>query len=168
MIALIAVSIIVLAAGAALWFAARRSAQALGMPAEIAYADQDNEVLVSERFGLTGRPDYILEQGNEPVPVERKSRNVSQAGPYGGELLQLAAYCLLVEERYQTKVTRGRLQYLNRSIDVPFDDDLRGWLMRSLEAVDSASEFTVINRSHASPARCRGCRFRQGCGQALV
>ena len=67
------------------------------------------------------------------MPVERKSRNVSQRGPFEGEVLQLAAYCLLVEEKYQTPVQRGRLQYLSRSVDVAFDARLRRDLMSTLE-----------------------------------
>jgi CRISPR-associated exonuclease Cas4 len=131
------------------------------MRGEIVYADQQNdELLVSERFCLTGRPDYILEQDGELVPVER-------TGPHDGGVLQLAAYCLLVEDRYQTTVRRGQLQYLNRPIDVLFDDVLRGKLLRTLEAVDQASGLREVPRSDASPARCGECGFRNRCDEGL-
>jgi hypothetical protein len=38
--------------------------------------------------------------------------------PYEGEILQLAAYCLLVEERFGKPVRRGQLLYQNRSLEV--------------------------------------------------
>ncbi len=81
---------------------ARHKANALGLAGELIYVDQgDQELLVSDRYGLVGRPGYILNDGGELVPVERKSRAVSISGPHNGEILQLAAYCLLVEEHFE-------------------------------------------------------------------
>jgi hypothetical protein len=45
--------------------------------------------LVSEAHRLVGKPDYILERDGKLVPVERKSRKLSTAGAYEGEILQL-------------------------------------------------------------------------------
>jgi hypothetical protein len=68
----------------------------------ILYTDTEanREVLTSDRYNLSGKPDYILEEHGELIPVERKSRAVDSRGAYDSECLQLAAYCLLVEERY--------------------------------------------------------------------
>jgi CRISPR-associated exonuclease Cas4 len=79
----------------------------------VLYSDGDTtaDVLVSEAHRLVGKPDYILERDGELVPVERKSRKLSTAGAYEGEILQLAAYCLLVEEHYDRPVVFGRLLY---------------------------------------------------------
>ena len=96
---------------------AKRRAEDLGLPGEVVYSDTGRDILfVSDTHGLAGRPDYILKDGGEMVPLERKSRQVSPSGPYEGEVLQLAAYGLLVEERFGKPVLRGLLQYPNRSI----------------------------------------------------
>jgi CRISPR-associated exonuclease Cas4 len=122
----------------ALAFFLRRRAQerlaALDLAGEVIYWDDGaaDEVLVSREHGLTGKPDYIRRQGEELIPVEQKSRVVSVAGPYDGELLQLAAYCLLVEERFGVRVRRGQLLYQNRSLEVPFDDGLRRKLLDAI------------------------------------
>jgi hypothetical protein len=52
---------------------------ALGLTGEVIYSDVDavDEVLVSHSHGLTGKPDYISMDGEELIPVERKSRSVS-------------------------------------------------------------------------------------------
>jgi hypothetical protein len=52
------------------------------MTGEVAYLDRgaDDEVLVSHVHGPSGKPDYILSRGEELIPVERKSRSVSDAG----------------------------------------------------------------------------------------
>jgi len=100
--------------------------------------------------------------------VEQKSRVISAAGPYEGEILQLAAYCLLVEERFGKPVRRGQLLYQNRSVDVPFDDELRVRLLGALAELKSAELMGDVPRSHNSPARCRGCGFRQLCRDSLA
>src|ERR1039457_6600391 len=84
--------------------------------ARIGGVNSADEVLVSHRHGLTGKPDYISREGEELIPVEQKSRVISSAGPYEGEILQLAAYCLLVEGRFGKPVRRGQLLYQNRSM----------------------------------------------------
>ena len=165
---LLASALLLLIAPVIRWFA-RRKADALGLPGELIYVDQgDRELLVSDRYGLVGRPDYILKDGGELVPVERKSRAVSRSGPHDGEILQLAAYCLLVEEHFKKAVLRGQLQYRNRSIDVPFDDQLRRRLSNALDAMHEADELRDVPRSHDSPARCRGCGHRSTCNQSLA
>jgi CRISPR-associated exonuclease Cas4 len=143
---------------------------ALGLAGEVIYSDGgvEDEVLVSHRHGLTGKPDYIRMDGEELIPVERKSRSASAAGAYEGEILQLAAYCLLVEERFGKPVRRGQLLFENRSLEVPFDDQLRARLLNAVAELKSAEGMADVARSHGSPARCRGCGFRQGCRDSLA
>ena len=65
----------------------------LDVTGEVVYGDDGAvvEVLVSHLHGLTGKPDYIQRDGEELIPVERKSRIISEAGACEGEILQLAA-----------------------------------------------------------------------------
>lgn len=97
------------------WLLRRRAQRQIGpsLPGRILYTDPeaDRDVLTSDRYNLSGSPDYILEEHGELIPVERKSRAMNSRGPYDSERLQLATYCFLVEERYGKPVHRGRLQY---------------------------------------------------------
>lgn len=169
MIWLILASLALLAFALLLRRQARRSADNLGLPGELVYRDAGREELfVSIAHGLAGRPDYILNEGGALVPVERKSRQLSPSGPYEGEVLQLAAYALLLEERFQKPVRRGRLQYANRSLDIPFDAALRTRLQDTLAAMRKAEAAGDALRSHNSQARCRGCGFRKVCRDSLA
>ena len=85
-----------------------------------------------------------------------------------GEILQLAAYCLLVEGRFGKPVRRGQLLYQNRSMDVLFDEQLRARLLDAVAELKSAEVMSNVPRSHNSPARCRGCGFRQACRDSLA
>ena len=136
--------------------------------ARIGGVNSADEVLVSHRHGLTGKPDYISREGEELIPVEQKSRVISSAGPYEGEILQLAAYCLLVEGRFGKPVRRGQLLYQNRSMDVLFDEQLRARLLDAVAELKSAEVMSNVPRSHNSPARCRGCGFRRACRDSLA
>jgi CRISPR-associated exonuclease Cas4 len=127
-----------------------------------------SDVLVSDAHGLVGKPDYILERDGELVPVERKSRKLSAAGAYEGEILQLSAYCLLVEEHFAGPVRIGRLRYQNRSVDVPFDDRLRAKLHDALRALREADRLEEVPRCHSSSGRCRACGFRDSCRESLA
>jgi CRISPR-associated exonuclease Cas4 len=149
---------------------ARKRLAALGLAGAVIYSDNDavDEVLVSHRHGLTGKPDYISREGEELIPVERKSRSVSSSGAYEGEILQLAAYCLLVEERFGKPVRLGKILYQNRSPEIAFDDQLRSKLLDAIAELESAELMSDVARSHNSPARCRGCGFRQACRDSLA
>ena len=77
-------------------FYSQKRLAVLDLAGEVIYWDASvaDEVFVSHKHGLTGKPDYIRKEGDQLIPVELKSRSVSAAGPYYGEVLQLAAYCL--------------------------------------------------------------------------
>jgi len=64
--------------------------------------------LISARYGLSGRPDCLVRVDDGVVPVELKSGRSPRSGrPYEGHMLQLAAYCLLVEDVCQAFVPYG-------------------------------------------------------------
>jgi hypothetical protein len=81
---------------------------------------------------------------------------------------EVAAYCLMVEERYQTPVRRSQLLYQNRSLEIVFDDHLRLKLLDIVRELRAAEAVIDIPRSHNSLARCRGCGFRQVCRDSLA
>jgi CRISPR-associated exonuclease Cas4 len=120
----------------------------------------NDRILTSHRYKLTGQPDYIFEEHGERFPMERKSRELDARGPYDGERLQLAAYCLLLEEHTGRPVRRGRLEYRNRALDIPFDSALR--------AIPPLRGAHTVRRNHSSAARCRGCGFRRRCSDSLA
>ena len=104
-----------------------------------------------------GQADHILNVNEES--------HVSASGPYEGEVLQLAAYCLLVEEHFERTVQRGQLQYPNRTIDVPFDVVLRGSCSRPSRR--SRTFLTLGFGAVTTTAHCRAGGFRSICGDSL-
>jgi CRISPR-associated exonuclease Cas4 len=127
------------------------------------------EVLVSDRYGLKGKPDYIVRNTTGAFPVEVKSRACGSGSPYESEKAQLFAYCLLVEEITGENVTFGVLAYRDRQQEVPFGATERDQLLSVMSQMRLARTAGDVARDHTHAARCRGCGFRRQdvCGQAL-
>ena len=171
MTALLIASTMFVALGVLMRVSAKRQGGAFDPSDEILFTDAGRstaDLLISERYHLIGRPDYVLEESGERIPVERKDRMLTHSGPHEAERLQLAAYCLLLEEREGRPVHRGRLQYQNTSLDIPFDEALRRKLLATLAAIQASADLANVRRSHPSPARCHGCAFRMQCSESLA
>jgi len=146
----------VLVAGLGVWLlwragVARRTS---GLPAgRVTYVDTGawdrcERTLFSAEHRLAGRPDYLVATRRGIIPVEVKS-GAAGPGPYPAHVLQLAAYCLLVEEQVSQRPPYGELLHtLDR-------------MRHDLQAAD-------VGRSHDEPGRCRGCGYRSRCDQSLV
>jgi CRISPR/Cas system-associated exonuclease Cas4 (RecB family) len=152
-----------------LWLNLRRHQTAL-TEGEIVYeaagTTRIDEALVSPRYKLVGRPDYVVRMPQGLVPVEVKSRSCCK-GPHDSES-QLFAYCLLVEEKMGAPVRSGILRYADRDLTVSFGERERAWVLGLLEQMQQSRNFRDVARSHSHERRCQRCGVRANCGQALV
>ncbi len=162
-----------LALGLFLLWLARRGRARSGLPqGKIVYVDtggwqRTEEPLFSARYRLTGRPDYLVTQGRAVIPVEVKSgRTPTQ--PYPGHILQLAAYCLLVEENFHRRPAYGLIHYPQRTFAVEYTPALKRELLATMARMRRALAAGGAGRSHDHPARCRGCGYRQWCAESLT
>ncbi len=123
--------------------------------------------LVAARYGLVGKPDYLLERGGAMIPVEVKpGRRAPQ--PYDSDLMQLAAYCLLVEETTGHAPPCGYLRYANATFRLSYTPAVRRRLVALLAEMRALLDADDVARSHDDPRRCAGCGFRTLCDDALV
>jgi CRISPR-associated exonuclease Cas4 len=156
-----------------LWWLASRLQRRTGLPtARVRYDDASSgrpveKALVSHRYRLTGRPDYLLEVGGRLVPVEVKPTRQARE-PYPPDLMQLAAYCLLVEETSGQRPPYGILRYAEQSWEIPFDSRLRERLLALLAEMEEAERAADVPRSHEVPAKCQWCSQRAHCDQRLT
>jgi CRISPR-associated exonuclease Cas4 len=70
-----------------------------------------NEMLQSGKFGLTGSPDRFIRTNDELIPSIIKTGSMPLNGVWRGDRLQLTAYAVLVEEKYDIPVRRGFVEY---------------------------------------------------------
>jgi len=121
----------------------------------------------SRRHLLTGKPDYLVEQNGRLLPVEVKP-NRSAPQPYDSDVLQLAAYCLLVEETYGQRPAHGLIRYRNQTFAVDYTPQLREMLLDTLDAMRRDAIAQNVDRSHRQAGRCRARGFRADCEQSLA
>jgi len=166
------IALLLLLAALALWWVAARLQQQTGLPhARVVYDDAgatriEPPPLVDHRWRLAGRPDYLLEQNGGYIPVEVKpTRRASQ--PYDSDLMQLAAYCRLVEAHYGKRPTHGILRYASHSFAIPYTEEVEEQLGETLRLMAEAERQGTAHRSHTQAARCRSCSQRAHCDEAL-
>ena len=144
-----------------------------GLPeGEIVYADAggDARVLVSQRYGLRGKPDYLLEEGpGRVIPVELKSGLIPRSGrPHRSHVMQLAVYFLLVEEVLHKDVAYGLVRYKNGSLRIENTDRLREELLDVIEEMRAVLADDDAPRNHNQASRCRACSMAYACDERLA
>ena len=119
---------------------------------------------------LTGKPDYLVETRAGLIPVEVKSGSAPPQA-YPSHMLQLAAYCLLVEETEGRAPGYGLIKYADAVFRVEYTSALHRELLALLDAMRHArsrSDPRGVPRSHDEPRRCAGCGYLPLCDQALT
>jgi len=155
-----------------LWRRARLAWRQSGLPkGRVTYADTGHwrpcQPLYAPRIGLSGKPDYLVQEGREVIPVEVKPGRRA-AAPYDADVMQLAAYCLLVEETTGTRPGYGLLRYREQTFRIPFSPSLRQAVLATLSEMRRCLRQSAVPRSHEDPLRCRFCGHREDCQQSLM
>jgi CRISPR-associated exonuclease Cas4 len=159
--------------GLSIYLYGRRQQAAAGLPAgRVTYSDTGAEhavtqPLISRRYGLVGKPDYLVETkigGRRTlIPVEVKSRR-APAEPLPGHLLQLATYCLIIEDVFGAAPAHGILRYADGSFEVPFTAELRRAVLDAADQIRSGRTAANVPRNHQDRNRCAHCGYRHACG----
>jgi CRISPR-associated exonuclease Cas4 len=164
---------VLLALGLALLALARRGQGRSGLPeGRVIYTDTGGwgrleRPLFSHELLLTGKPDYLVADGDDVIPVEVKSGH-APSQPYPSHILQLAAYCKLVETCYQRQPPYGIIQYADRAFEVDFTPELEDELLVTLEEMRADLADEDAPRDHDEPRRCQACGYRSQCDQWLA
>ncbi len=167
---MIYLAIFLLLAALILFWQSTRQRRAAGIPAgRVIYTDtrawgKVEQPLYDALTGLTGKPDYLVEQNGFWIPVEVKS-SYAPAAPREGHLFQLAAYCLLVERTTGKRPPYGILHYRNRDFAVDYTDEMENRLRDLLDEIRMQERRGEAERSHEEPARCARCGYRGVCDQ---
>jgi len=155
------------------WAQAGRKIARSGIPeGRLVFQDADRRralrrPLVSFRYGLTGKPDYLVETNEGIVPVEVKSHDSLRSGPYPSDISQLTAYCVLVEDATGVAPPYAIIQYANRPWRIQFTRQMRKEVLRVIDEIRSACQSQSVHRNHTQPGRCRACGFRDGCDERI-
>jgi CRISPR-associated exonuclease Cas4 len=165
-------SILFLLVAVVLFILAARQKRNAGIPTgRVIYTDTNHwrkieKPLFDPNLRLTGKPDYLVKQGSQLIPVEVKSRNSPEA-PYDSHVYQLAAYCLLVQHEYNSRPDYGIIHYRNRTFALDFTSMLEDSVKITIREMQERTSHSQVDRSHENPNYCRHCGYRSICDQSL-
>jgi CRISPR-associated exonuclease Cas4 len=137
----------------------RRSLRAYGL----AEGERQFDVsLRSERLGLSGRLDMVIESGGILFPVDFKN---GTASPGRNHRYQLTAYALLVEERWRRPVRRGFIGLIpaRRAVPVAISPTMRAEVRREIAATREMIAAERMPPPTRLRGRCTDCEFRRWC-----
>jgi CRISPR-associated exonuclease Cas4 len=141
--------------------------QVLGLPAgELVYEDADGqgEVLSSSEYPLVGKPDYVVQLSDgRPVPVELKLNVHDVTAPSSNHQVQIAAYCLILEDYFTQTPTHGILRYADREFTIEYTPAMRKKVIRLLNQMALCSEQEQPPLARQRVAKCRVCVFQPIC-----
>jgi CRISPR-associated exonuclease Cas4 len=134
---------------------------------KIEYIDvDDSRMFRSERYGISGRPDYIVKLGDQLIPVEAKKGRTPQ-GPLFSHIIQVAAYCLLLEDSTGIPPPYGLIRYPAHEFQIDYNEDMKNLLLRKVQEIKKVTESHVVHRNHNRPGKCRSCSRKGICPEKL-
>jgi CRISPR-associated exonuclease Cas4 len=141
--------------------------RALGLPeGELVYEDADGqgEPLSSSAYPLAGKPDYVVRLlDGRPVPIELKLNLHDVTAPHSNHIIQVAAYCLILEDYFVQSPTYGILRYADREFTVEYTPALKKKVIRLLTEMARCSEQQPPPLAKQRIAKCRACTFQPIC-----
>lgn len=139
----------------------------LGLPTgELVYEDADGqgEMLSSSQYPLAGKPDYVIQlPDGRPVPIELKSDVRDVTAPHSHHMMQVAAYCLILEDYFELPPTHGILRYADSEFTVEYTPALRKKVIRVLSEMEHCTEKQPPPLVRQRATKCRACAFQPIC-----
>jgi len=140
-------------------------------PGQVVYSDTGawkrcEEPLYSVRYHLTGKPDYVVQDGQYRIPIEVKPGKRAKQ-PFLSDIFQLAAYCLLVEETY-SRPPYGLIRYQEDTFRIVYTPRLRAQLISLLPEIRRQRQARDVPPNHDDPQRCLRCGYREVCERKLA
>jgi len=162
-----------IAAGVLLFWQSVKYKRSAGLPeGKVVYINSHcwkrfDQILFDKSIALAGKPDYVIENGGEIIPVEIKS-NIIKSRPYDSHILQLTAYCRLIETCFAKRPEYGVLRYPNRTYKIKYTHRLESQLIELVDSIREKSGHGEGHRSHQSTAKCKGCGYIAICEERLI
>ena len=134
----------------------------------LVYADQKQgkkheedfgKLLYSAKYELQGKPDYVFQSPilKKIVPVELKSGSIGEEElPHHGDLLQLGAYFLILEDVYGQKPSFGRIVYQDYMFEIKNTAKIRNEVLSTMKEMRDMLQYGV-GKAKPSFATCRPC-----------
>lgn len=137
---------------------------------DLVYVDSEVErpkLFVSSKYNLSGRPDAVVLEGEHHIPVEIKTGRTPR-GPLFSHILQVSAYCLLLEEEYGKPPPYGIIRYEDAAHEIEYNADQKKLVLTKLAEMRASLARGEAHRNHSRPGKCVHCSRRSVCPERLA
>ncbi len=119
----------------------------------------------SKKLNLVGVIDKLEVYENKIIPFELKTGSMPVEGVWPSHRVQLAAYCMLLEENYDTKINGGFVHYLDgkekrKIILNPF---LKAEIIQLIKEVENLLRQKEIPEMQENENKCKNCGLKESC-----
>jgi len=126
------------------------------------HKEKPEKALFSSKYGIVGKPDFILHTKDGLLPLEIKHSNRPNQ-PYFSHVMQLVSYCLLIEEVKGTKPKYGFIQYKGgQPFSIPYTEGRKSFLLKTMQEmrnyIDSGGCPESIRKY-----KCEKCGYKGDC-----
>jgi len=126
------------------------------------HKEKPEKPLFSSKYGLVGKPDFILHTKDGLLPLELKNSKRPKQ-PYFSHVMQLVSYCLLMEEENNMKPKYGFIQYKGGApFAVPYTEGRRAFIIKTMQemrdCIDSGGCPEPVRKY-----RCGICGYKGDC-----
>jgi len=120
---------------------------------------QDEPILRSKKFELTGSPDRLVKICDCFIPSIIKTGKMPENGVWQGDRLQLTANSILIEEKYNSIIEKGFVEYARWGIVRPvvIKRNERRKVLQVKERIKKIQEGFMPERPADAP--CQYCGF---------
>lgn len=132
--------------------------------ASMIYSDEKGtKMLYAKALNIQGKPDMIFETWllKRYIPLEIKSGVLKEEMPHLGDVYQLVAYFLIIEEAYGKRPPYGKLVYANKTFVIRNTKKLRNKVTHMIQ--DMREMITESYHPHCTPdyMKCKHCVCRE-------
>lgn len=119
----------------------------------------------SEILGLKGKIDQVHVYDGKVIPFELKTGKTAKEGLWPGHKIQLAAYIMLLEEKFDMDIGKGEVYYIdeNEIRELELNNFHRDDVVQTREnlkaLLDSKEIPPIINNEN----KCNSCAFKKDC-----
>ena len=119
----------------------------------------------SELLQLKGIIDRIEIYDQGYVPIELKTGKMPKEGVWPGHRIQIAAYAMLIEERYSTKVKEGFVRYLdsNESRQIAINPFMKDEIKQVIAEIQELLRNASLPNYCSNKNKCVNCGLRNTC-----
>jgi len=120
-------------------------------------------LLHSPKFGLAGSPDKLVKIGDMLTPSIIKTGSMPENGVWQSDRLQLTAYAMLVEEKHNTVVEHGFVEYARwgKVREITIKRHERRKVLQIRDKIKKIQNGSMPERPEDAP--CGFCGFKEMC-----